>query len=112
MTNYSIDDEHSNQITTGLSEHNARQAAQRLANDRGKSVWLYRDSEDAQAFESEEIAPKNAYPNRIVCVYCERDQLVNKDGTVRRHPSAGRGSKACQGSGRDQSGFPVGPIRR
>lgn len=58
MANYSIDDEHSNQIAAGLQEHNARQVAQRFANERGRSVWLYRDSEGAQAFESEEIAPE------------------------------------------------------
>lgn len=57
MPNYSIEDGHSNQITTGLNEHNAHQVAQRIANQRGESVWLYRDSEGAQAFESEEIRP-------------------------------------------------------
>ena len=43
MANYSVDDQHSNQITTGLSERNARSVAQRIANERGETVYLYAD---------------------------------------------------------------------
>lgn len=57
MQTYSIDDGHSQRITAGLPRQTARKIAQRLANERGESVWLYRESEGAQAFESEEIAP-------------------------------------------------------
>lgn len=58
MSNYSIDDGHCNQITTGLQGYDAALAvARRIANSRGESVWLYQDSDGAQAYESEEIAP-------------------------------------------------------
>jgi len=57
MTTYSIDDAHSNALRQYLPEATARRIALQLANDRGDSVWLYRDSEGAQAFEAEEIKP-------------------------------------------------------
>jgi hypothetical protein len=43
MTNYSIDDQHGNEITTGLNERNARATAQKIANKRGETVYLYAD---------------------------------------------------------------------
>lgn len=57
MGYYSIDDAHGNQITTGLQEHEAEHIAQRIANDRGETVYPYEDGEDAEyettAFEPE-----------------------------------------------------------
>jgi hypothetical protein len=50
---YAIDDGHSNLICDGLPEQTARATAQRIANELGKSVWLYADTE-----ESQEIAPE------------------------------------------------------
>lgn len=55
MTTYAIDDAHSQLITTGLAEHDARKVAQRIADRRGESVWLY--EETVGACEAEEIAP-------------------------------------------------------
>ena len=47
MTTYSIDDAHGNQLTTGFSrEIEARESAQRLANHRGETVYLYSDESD------------------------------------------------------------------
>lgn len=48
-------------------------------------------------------------PRQIVCSYCQRTIAVNRDGTVRKH---GRGNKACQGSGRPEAGFALGPVTR
>ena len=50
---YNIDDGFGNQITVGLQPHQARRVAERIANERGESVFLYKAGED----ESEEIAP-------------------------------------------------------
>lgn len=57
---YGLDDGDGNQITTGLSPHNAREVAQRMADDRGKTLYLYEDGlsdEDAETQESEAIEP-------------------------------------------------------
>lgn len=40
-TNYGIDDGDGNQITIGLPEHTARATAQRMANERGETLYLY-----------------------------------------------------------------------
>ena len=40
---YSIDDGHGNLITTGLASQTARSTAQRIADERGESVYLYAD---------------------------------------------------------------------
>lgn len=54
-TTYSIDDGHGQQITTGLQGYDAARAvAQRLADERGESVYLYSDDHDS---ESEEVGP-------------------------------------------------------
>lgn len=57
--NFGIDDGHGNRITV-LSEvpTHARTIAQRLANERGESVWLYRL--DAQEEEAREIEPEDS----------------------------------------------------
>jgi hypothetical protein len=62
---YAIEDGDGNNITTGLSpESHARQVAQRLASERGSSVWLYCLEEVREAIvggaeppASEEVAP-------------------------------------------------------
>ena len=54
MATYAIDDAHSNQLTCGLSEAEAHDVAQRMANDRGESVYLYEDGADG---EYEEVEP-------------------------------------------------------
>ena len=53
MTNYSIDDGFGNALTTGLSEHVAESTAQKIANERGESVWLYGEGEA----EMKEVEP-------------------------------------------------------
>ena len=63
MTNYSIDDGNGNQLTTGLSEHNAHATAQWLAGERGESVYLY-STEDGVQSRYETIAPTPADAQR------------------------------------------------
>ncbi len=53
MANYSIDDGNGDQLTTGLSEHDVWTVAQRLANERGESVWVYEDGSDEELTEVE-----------------------------------------------------------
>jgi len=48
-TNYGIDDGDGNQITTGLPSHTARRTAQRMANERGKTLYLYELGSDVEA---------------------------------------------------------------
>lgn len=58
MANYGLDDGHGNCVTTGLQEHEARRVAQRLADERGKVLYLYALAEgDGEPGESEEIHP-------------------------------------------------------
>lgn len=54
-TTYSIDDGHSNQITTGLSERDARTTAQRIANERGESVYLYSGDSEPVEIKAETV---------------------------------------------------------
>ncbi len=56
---YSIDDSSGNKMIGGLSVEDAKLTAKRLAGERGESVWLYRDSEGAQAFEAREVTPSH-----------------------------------------------------
>lgn len=53
MTSYAVDDAHGNQITAGLSEPDARRVAQRCADRRGETVYLYEQGADG----SEAIEP-------------------------------------------------------
>ena len=59
---YAIDDGEGNEITAGLSEHEARKTAQRIATERGIPVYLYEtpvklDEDGDPVDESEEFAP-------------------------------------------------------
>ena len=64
--NYGIDDGDGNQITTGLPEHTARKTAQRMANERGVTLYLYRLGEDGEApGEAEEIEPTPSRPGPL-----------------------------------------------
>lgn len=49
MTTYGLDDGDGNQITTGLPATTARDTAQRMANERGKTLYLYELGSDAAA---------------------------------------------------------------
>lgn len=51
---YAIDDGVGDQITTGLAPQAARRTAQRMADERGASVFLYEDGDESEA---EEIRP-------------------------------------------------------
>ena len=53
-TTWMVEDEHGTAITDGLQEHEARAAAQRIANARGKTVYLW--APDAE--KAEEVEPK------------------------------------------------------
>ncbi len=44
--NYTVCDEHGDRITCGLPAHTARQTAQRIANRRAQTVYLYLESTD------------------------------------------------------------------
>lgn len=58
-THFAVDDGHGNRITTEPQEHEARKAAQCIANERGEPVFLY-PLTDGVEVESEEIAPEAA----------------------------------------------------
>lgn len=68
MATYSIEDGDGNQITTGLPARTASKTAQRIADERGQGVWLYRDSDGAQAFEGRAVTPKTVDPD----AYCRQ----------------------------------------
>lgn len=56
MANYGISDDDGNQITNGLQTHVARQTAQRMADERDESVWLWQDGcED----DDEKFSPRS-----------------------------------------------------
>lgn len=59
MTNtyWEISDGNGNQLTTGLSVHTAREVAQRKADERGESVWLYECPTGDDGDDGEEIRP-------------------------------------------------------
>ncbi len=63
MANYMICDADGNSLAQGLPEHTARASAQRQADERGESVWLYlerpvnADEEWVDDIEGEEFAP-------------------------------------------------------
>lgn len=53
MTTYMLVDGDGNQITNGLGEYEANRVAQRIANERGESVWLESicSTDDVEAVE-------------------------------------------------------------
>lgn len=53
--NYGLDDDNGNQITTGLPAHTARSTAQRMADERAKTLYLYELGSDA---DPEVVKPK------------------------------------------------------
>lgn len=106
MTTYSIDDGHGNRITAGLSERLAPAVAQRLANERGESVWLY-DATD-RGGEAEEVTPElmirasNARPSTCLDVDGARDVDVvvtlgarEVEGEVTLVPASGTWQRGC-----------------
>ena len=58
MNNYSIDDEFGTELAAGLTESAARKEAQRLANKRGESVYMYDSSADADGPANIEVKPE------------------------------------------------------
>jgi hypothetical protein len=60
MSYYNIDSGDGNELAAGMNEIEARRAAQRLANERGESVYLYEvgNGDGESEVESEEIAPE------------------------------------------------------
>jgi hypothetical protein len=62
VSTYAIDDGEGNELTAGLGEHEARRVAQRMATERGISVYLYEtpvklDDDGEPVDESEEFTP-------------------------------------------------------
>lgn len=57
---YAIDDDNGNQLTTGLSVHVARRTAQRMADERNRSVYLYAIGGDDDDTDSVEITPSKS----------------------------------------------------
>lgn len=55
MTNYMIMDGDGNEITCGVQEHEIDAMAQRIATERGESVW-YSDESDPDD-QGKEVAP-------------------------------------------------------
>lgn len=55
MATYMVCDGDGYALTDGLQEHEVRQVAQRMANNRGESVWLSKDNDSGMG---EEIEPK------------------------------------------------------
>jgi hypothetical protein len=60
MMFYVICDEDGHAITDDVQEHEVRQMAQRLANQRGKSVWIYPSDDDGRTALGEEVQPEEA----------------------------------------------------
>lgn len=58
MMFYVICDEDGHAITDDVQEHEVRQTAQRLANQRGKSVWIYPSDDDGRTALGEEVKPE------------------------------------------------------
>jgi tRNA(Ile2) C34 agmatinyltransferase TiaS len=58
MKNYAVDDGIGNRLTAGLQEQIARRVAQRIANERGESVYLYQTGDGEEAAYAEEIKPQ------------------------------------------------------
>ena len=56
--NYGIDDGDGNQITAGLPEHTARATAQRLATQRGETLYLYPIGAGEEGADAEPIEPE------------------------------------------------------
>jgi len=89
MANYAIDDGDGYQITTGLQEHEAHRVAQRIANERNESVYLYEEgSEEGSETETEEIAPDTGRRHRhransgsgyTLCPCCGYDTVSNDE---------------------------------
>jgi len=53
-------DEDGHAITDDVQAHEVRQMAQRLANQRGKSVWIYSSDDDGRTALGEEVEPEEA----------------------------------------------------
>lgn len=63
-TNYGISDGHGNQITVGLQDHNVWRVAQRIADERGESVYVWEDG-GAGDEESESLGEREVKPSEI-----------------------------------------------
>jgi hypothetical protein len=59
MSYYNIDSGDGNELCAGLSEQEVARVAQRLANERGESVWYYQGGTDGEGeVESIEVSPE------------------------------------------------------
>lgn len=65
MTVYGIEDGHGNEITTGLSDENVHETAQRIANRLQRSVFVYEDNDDMEDYEFAEVKPESREVERI-----------------------------------------------
>jgi hypothetical protein len=60
MMIYLICDEDGHAISDDVQEHEVRQKAQRLANQRRKSVWIYPSDDAGRTALGEEVEPEEA----------------------------------------------------
>ena len=58
MMCYVICDEDGHALTDDVQEHEVSQMAQRLANQRGKSVWIYPSDDAGRTALGEEVEPE------------------------------------------------------
>ena len=81
---YMVCDGFGDALTHGLQEHEARRVAQRMADRRGESVWLY-GPEDTDA-TAEEFTPANSrtmVKNRDGVMLDFEDQVADMDDDIR-----------------------------
>jgi hypothetical protein len=60
MMFYVICDEDGHGLTDDVEPHEVRQMAQRIANQRGKSVWIYSSDDAGRTEMGEEVEPEEA----------------------------------------------------
>ncbi len=88
MANYGLDTGTGDAVTTGLQEHEARRVAQRIANERGETLYLYALAEgDGEAGESEAIVPRSIITTVRVSATEIRAELGERSVVVAVHSS-------------------------
>lgn len=103
-TTYSIDDGHSNAITSGLQGYDrARQIAQRIADERGESVYLYSVSESDEDYEQGDSEEVEATTVRCSCgdwsgVRCDWVGHLDETLLVEHMPDSVRSSHEAAGN--------------
>lgn len=100
-TNYGLDDGNGNAITTGLPEHTARKTAQRMADERGETLYLYAlDGGNGEPGESEaiEASTVRCECGSITTVRCSWVGAKSDTVTVEHMPEQHRASHEAAGN--------------